>query len=67
MHFDVVNNKKTTHKSIAFDESLQYINFYHIGKIENVIAKKISASLKGFNTDLDGIVHAAIYKSQIFL
>jgi hypothetical protein len=67
MHFDIINNKKTTHKSIPFDESHQYVNFYNISKIESTITKKITDGLRGFGTNIDSIVQAAIYNSELFL
>lgn len=67
MHFDTVGNKKTTHKSVPFDESHQFRNFYAIAKLEAEITRKLAQALRGIPANLDALLQTALYSSDLFL
>jgi hypothetical protein len=66
-HFDVVSGKKLTHKAAPFDESLQFANFYAIGKLHEQLSAGVAAGLRGVPTNLELVVQTAIYASPLFM
>lgn len=67
LHVEQVGGRLTTHKSVPFDESLQFANFYLIAKLHDQLANTIQAALRALPVNLETVVQAALYSSPLFL
>jgi hypothetical protein len=65
-HLDCTNGKKSTHKSLAFDETPQFLGFLSIARIEQQLTRKITEALQGLATLTEAVVQTALYNSDVF-
>lgn len=62
----MISSKKVPHKSVPFDESIQYLNFTSIGKLYYILSKKLEETLRGLPTDIEAVIQTALSKSDAF-
>lgn len=52
MHHDVIDGKKVSHKSVSLRDSIQYLNFKSIYRLNYILLKKLSETLKALQCNV---------------
>ena len=65
-HFDHLDGKRVTHKSMPFDESLLWKNFCHLVRFETIVTRNLNEGLRGLGlANQQGYVESILYNSQL--